>query len=253
MHFIEISLGSIMSSAANPWPVQWYFNHWCNRWEWCYAHAPYYATMQPERQPQPPRDRRPEAPRDKRRKRDESSSSPSRSGPKRSHDGSSYSGSKSKRNPGNPSSSSAPRALDLPETLENAMSTRGENLLLVTGEPGSGKTTRVPVAVQCILGEHGLVIVPKRIMATSSCWRLINSGDCPRRDVGFAIGGLKKHGEKIMFVTAEWLRVDLQHDLRWFIQPRSKLPRFQAFGPQVSILKVEYHRDGEMLDGGDAA
>ena len=84
--------------------------------------------MQPERQPQPPRDRRPEAPRDKRRKRDESSSSHSRSGPKRSHDGSSYSGSRSKCNPGNSSSSSAPRTLDLPEELRGAIVTRKENL-----------------------------------------------------------------------------------------------------------------------------
>ena len=191
--------------------------------------------------------------RDKRRKRDTNSTSPSRSGPKRSHDGSSYSGSRSKCNPGNSSSSSAPRTLDLPIELHDAIVTRNENLVLITGIPCSGKTTRVPVAVQCILGGHGVVIVPKRIMATAPCWRLIKTGKCKNEDVGFAIGGLKKHGGKIMFVTAEWLRVDLQHDLRWFIQPRSKLARFQAFGPQVSILKVEYHRDGEMLDGGDAA
>jgi HrpA-like RNA helicase len=147
---------------------------------------------------------KPEAPRDKRSKRDTNSRSPSRYGPKRSHDGSSYSGSRSKCNPGNSSSSSAPRTLDLPEELRGAIVTRKENLLLVTGEPGSGKTTRVHVAVQRILGGHGVVIVPKRIMATASCWRLIKTGKCKYEDMGFAIGGSKKPGEKIMFVTAEW-------------------------------------------------
>ena len=133
MHFIEISLGSIMSSAANPWRAEsgewvwvdngwkylcWEYNWWQNCWRWYYALIPDGATMQPK----------PEAPRDKRSKRDTNSRSPSRYGPKRSHDGSSYSGSRSKCNPGNSSSSSAPRTLDLPEELRGAIVTRKENL-----------------------------------------------------------------------------------------------------------------------------
>jgi HrpA-like RNA helicase len=49
-----------------------------------------------------------------------------------------------------------------------------------------------------------VVIVPKRIMATRSCQRLIDTGQCEDGDVGYAIGGKYIRGAKIMFMTAEW-------------------------------------------------
>jgi HrpA-like RNA helicase len=97
---------------------------------------------------------------------------------------------------------SVPPALDMTD-LHSAIKDRKENFLMVTGAPGSGKTTRVPLCVEEICGSGGLVIVPKRLMATQSWSRLIRMGTCTGCEAGVDIGGAKGIGTKITFMTID--------------------------------------------------
>ena len=97
---------------------------------------------------------------------------------------------------------SVPPALDMTD-LHSAIKDRKENFLMVTGAPGSGKTTRVPLYVEEICGSGGLVIFPKRLMATQSWSRLIRMGTCTGCEAAVDIGGAKGIGTKITFMTTE--------------------------------------------------
>ena len=74
---------------------------------------------------------------------------------------------------------------------------------MVAGASGSGKTSRVPLRVADICGP-GLVIVPKRLMATRSCHYMKEQGWCTSAEVGVAIGAITKFGTRITFMITEW-------------------------------------------------